>query len=77
MIHRLRFHIKPASSFRSEWEIIRNVMYALSGTIVERVSGMSWDAFVRTRIFAPLGMNETEPLVSVNSWQEQRCRSSC
>src|SRR5205823_12082872 len=31
---------------------------------VERVSGMPWDAFVRARIFAPLGMTETEPLVS-------------
>ncbi len=39
-------------------------MYALSGTIVERASGMSWEAFVRSRIFAPLGMNETEALVS-------------
>ena len=39
-------------------------MYALSGTIVERASGMSWEAFVRSRIFGPLGMNETEALVS-------------
>ncbi len=62
MIRRLRY-VKPASSFRSEWEY-QNVMYAIGGTIVERVSGMPWDAFVRKRIFAPLGMNETEPLVS-------------
>src|SRR5262252_1566520 len=39
-------------------------MYALSGTIVERASGMSWEAFIRSRIFGPLGMNETEALVS-------------
>jgi CubicO group peptidase (beta-lactamase class C family) len=62
IIRRLRF-VKPASSFRSTWEY-QNVMYAMGGTVVERVSGMPWEAFVRTRIFAPLGMTETEPLVS-------------
>jgi CubicO group peptidase (beta-lactamase class C family) len=62
MIRRLRY-VKPASSFRSEWEY-QNVVYAIAGTLVERVSGMPWETFVRTRIFAPLGMNETEPLVS-------------
>jgi CubicO group peptidase (beta-lactamase class C family) len=62
IIHRLRY-VQPSSSFRSEWEY-QNVMYSLGGTVIERVSGMPWDAFVRTRIFTPLGMNETEPLVS-------------
>jgi CubicO group peptidase (beta-lactamase class C family) len=33
--------------------------------IIERVSGMPWEQFVRKRIFEPLGMNETEPLVSM------------
>jgi CubicO group peptidase (beta-lactamase class C family) len=42
----------------------QNVTYAIGGAIVEKVSGMSWDAFIRQRIFAPLGMNESEPLVS-------------
>jgi CubicO group peptidase (beta-lactamase class C family) len=32
--------------------------------VVERVSGMPWQTFVRQRIFAPLGMRETEPLVA-------------
>lgn len=62
MIHRLRY-VKPASSFRSEWAY-QNVVYAMGGTLVERISGMPWEAFVRTRIFTPLGMTETEPLVS-------------
>ncbi len=62
VIHNLRY-IKPESSFRSNWSY-QNVMYALSGTIVERVSGMSWEAFIRSRIFGPLGMNESETLVS-------------
>jgi len=62
MMRRLRY-VKPASSFRSEWEY-QNVMYAIAGGIVAKVSGMPWEQFVRTRIFTPLGMTETIPLVS-------------
>ncbi len=63
IIRRLRY-IQPTASFRSEWQY-HNVLYALTGVIIERVSGMPWEQFVKTRIFAPLGMNETEPLVSM------------
>ena len=62
MIHRLRY-VKPATSFRSTMEY-QNVTYAIGGAIIEKVSGMPWDAFIRKRIFAPLGMSETEPLVA-------------
>ena len=63
IIRRLRY-IQPTASFRSQWQY-HNVLYALDGVIIERVSGMPWEQFVKTRIFAPLGMNETEPLVSM------------
>src|SRR5258708_7268894 len=59
---RLRY-VKAASSFRSRWEY-QNNMYAIGGLIIERVSGMSWEAFLRSRIWTPLGMTETEALVS-------------
>ena len=59
---RLRY-VRPASSFRSQWDYQNNV-YAIGGLIIERVSGMPWANFLRTRIFAPLGMTETEALVS-------------
>ncbi|MEO8333442.1 MAG: serine hydrolase [bacterium] len=62
IIRRLRY-VRPSTSFRSTWNY-QNVMYALGGTIIERVSGMPWDAFIRSRIFVPLGMNESEALVS-------------
>ncbi len=62
MIRRLRY-VKPASSFRSEWEY-NNVVYAIGGLLVERLSGMPWQTFVSTRIFAPLGMTESVPLVA-------------
>lgn len=62
MIRRLR-HVKPASSFRSTWAY-QNVVYAIGGLLVERLSGVSWETFLRTRIFTPLGMTETLPLVA-------------
>lgn len=62
MLRRLRY-VQPTSSFRSTFEY-QNVIYAVAGTIIERVSGMPWEAFIRSRIFAPLGMNESEPLVA-------------
>ncbi|MEO7043327.1 MAG: serine hydrolase [Gemmatimonadaceae bacterium] len=62
MIHRFRY-VKPESSFRSKWEY-ENVMYAVLGGIVAQVSGMSWEQFIRTRIFAPIGMTESIALVS-------------
>jgi CubicO group peptidase (beta-lactamase class C family) len=62
MIRRLRY-VRPNSSFRSTWDY-QNVVYAIGGYLVERISGTSWDNFLRTRLFAPLGMRETVPLVS-------------
>ena len=63
MARRLRY-VKPASSFRSTWAY-QNVVYSIAGLLIERISGMPWESFVRARIFTPLGMTETEPLVSI------------
>ncbi|HEY9448923.1 MAG TPA: serine hydrolase [Gemmatimonadaceae bacterium] len=62
LFRRLRY-VEPESSFRSNWEY-QNVMYALAGAIVEQASGMRWADFLRKRIFEPLGMTETIPLVA-------------
>ena len=62
-MHRLRY-VKPTASFRYTWQY-NNVVYAVGGLLVEKISGMPWDTFVRTRIFTPLGMNESVPLVSM------------
>jgi CubicO group peptidase (beta-lactamase class C family) len=52
--------LAPAYSLRSRF-IYQNVMYAVAGEVIEAVSGTPWATFVRTRIFAPLGMTGTEP----------------
>ncbi|HEV7994567.1 MAG TPA: serine hydrolase [Gemmatimonadaceae bacterium] len=51
---RLRF-IKPATSFRSAYAY-DNVLYLVAGQLIEKLSGVSWEEFVRTRIVAPVGM---------------------
>jgi CubicO group peptidase (beta-lactamase class C family) len=52
--------IKPAYSFRSGF-IYQNVMYMIAGEVIAAASGMPWDQFVRTRIFAPMGMRSSIP----------------
>lgn len=39
-----------------------NLMFVVAGAIIERVSGMTWEDFVQTRIFDRLGMSESVPL---------------
>ena len=58
---RIRY-VKPSSSFRSAFGY-QNIMYLTAGQIVERVSGKSWDDFVRERIFTPLGMTSSNTTI--------------
>jgi len=57
VLEKLRL-VTPAYSMRSSF-IYQNLMYATAGMVVGQVSGMPWADFVRTRIWQPLGMNET------------------
>jgi CubicO group peptidase (beta-lactamase class C family) len=57
LIHNLRY-LKPVSSFRSKYDY-DNLMYIVAGDIVTRVSGMSYEDFIESRLIKPLGMTET------------------
>lgn len=57
IIHRLRF-MKPASSFRSRFAY-DNLLYIAAGQVIPAVTGVSWDDTIRRRIFAPLGMTDS------------------
>jgi CubicO group peptidase (beta-lactamase class C family) len=59
IIHNLRY-LKQVSPFRSKYDYDNN-LYIVAGEVVARVSGMSWEDFIRTRILEPLGMNESAP----------------
>jgi CubicO group peptidase (beta-lactamase class C family) len=60
--------IAPAYSLRSRF-IYQNVMYAVAGEVIEAASGVPWETFVRTRIFAPLGMTGTEATIAALAGQ--------
>jgi CubicO group peptidase (beta-lactamase class C family) len=55
--------LRPAYPFRAGF-VYQNVMYAVAGDVVRAASGMPWETFLRTRIWQPLGMTETEPTLA-------------
>ncbi|WGM32445.1 serine hydrolase [Brevundimonas sp. NIBR11] len=42
-----------------------NLMFVVAGAVLEAVSGMTWEAFVQTRIFDRLGMADSVPMASL------------
>lgn len=57
IIRRARY-LKPAFPFRAGYGY-SNLMFLAAGEVVAETSGLSWDEFVRERIFSPLGMKRT------------------
>jgi CubicO group peptidase (beta-lactamase class C family) len=58
-IVRRMVYAKPDAGFRARFQY-QNVMFLVAGYAVGQVSGGTWDEFVHRRIFAPLGMNESD-----------------
>jgi CubicO group peptidase (beta-lactamase class C family) len=58
-------HLKPNNRFRYEMQY-QNHMYFLAGQLVRRITGQSWDDFVKERIFKPLGMHDTNCSMTVS-----------
>jgi CubicO group peptidase (beta-lactamase class C family) len=61
VLRRVRL-LEPASSFRSAYGY-QNIMFLAAGELVQAVTDTSWDEFLRTRIFEPLGMQRTRTSV--------------
>ena len=57
LMERLRF-LRPGLGLRERFQY-NNLMYMVAGLIVERVTGGTWEEFVRRRILEPLGMSRT------------------
>lgn len=51
-------YLEPSAGFRETWQY-NNFMFMAAGYVIEKVSGKTWEEFVRTRIFGPLGMAST------------------
>ncbi len=57
ILQRVRF-LTPAYSIRNGF-VYQNIMFSAAGEVVARASGMSWEDFVKMRIFQPLGMSRS------------------
>lgn len=51
-------YFKPVSAFRTQFDY-DNQLYIVAGELIARVSGMTWENFVQTRIINPLQMSNS------------------
>ena len=51
-------YFKPTSAFRTQFDY-DNLLYFVAGEVIARISGMSWEQFVTTKILQPLQMNHS------------------
>lgn len=56
-LERVRY-IPPAFRLRTGYGYA-NLMYLAAGLVIQKVSGLRWDAFVRQRLLQPLGLQRT------------------
>src|SRR5215212_6565263 len=54
---------KPSAKLGEKF-LYQNVVFAAAGEIVARAQGTTWDAFIRERIFKPLGMKDSNTTVA-------------
>jgi CubicO group peptidase (beta-lactamase class C family) len=64
MVEHLAF-LEPNADFRTLYQY-NNLMYATAGYLIEQVTGQTWEAFVATRIFKPLGMSASNTAVEAS-----------
>ena len=63
LLKRLRY-LKPSWNLRTRYGY-SNLMYLAAGEAAAAATGKSWDALIKERIFAPLGMNESNTSVTL------------
>jgi CubicO group peptidase (beta-lactamase class C family) len=57
LVGRLQY-LQPSADFRYLWQY-QNMMYMTAGALIEKISGVTWEEFTRSRILEPLGMHAT------------------
>ena len=62
-------HFKPVSGFRTKYDY-DNQLYLVTGELIARLSGMSWEKFIESRIFQPLQM--TNSFCSPGTYERQK-----
>lgn len=51
-------YLESLSHFPKQY-LYNNIMYAVAGILVDKVSGISWESYLKKTIFDPLGMTST------------------
>lgn len=59
---RLRY-LEPSAPLHAKYQY-NNLMFMTAGVLLERLAGQSWESFVQQRIFAPLGMKNSNTSVT-------------
>jgi CubicO group peptidase (beta-lactamase class C family) len=57
VLERVRY-LEPEFSFRSRFGYC-NLMFAAAGDIIPAIAGVTWDDFLKSRFFEPMGMSRT------------------
>ena len=70
ILHQMRY--APISYPMRGGYTYQNIMYLAAGKVIEKLSGMSWSAFLQERIFDPLDMNRTFPYLEQAQQQPNR-----
>ena len=56
-VRRIRY-LKPATSFRSGYAY-DNILYIAAGQLIEEVTGQTWEQYLHSHVFGPLGMKNS------------------
>jgi len=57
-IYQMFKYMKPIYPFRSKFGY-NNITFIIAARIIEKVTGATWEENIRSRVFGPLGMNES------------------
>ena len=61
LIRKIQF-MEPSAGVREKWQY-NNFMFMAQGSVVEKLTGKSWESNITEKIFQPLGMNESSFLI--------------
>lgn len=70
ILSRVRY-IRPSSSFRTRYAY-NNIMFVVAGELLERVSGLRWEDFVREKIQKKVGMEFSNTSCALVEKEENR-----
>lgn len=62
-------YFEPVSAFRTKYDY-DNILYLVAGELIKRVSGVSWEVFVKEKIMKPLEMENSHTLPASISGSE-------